>query len=113
MSLIEMTQCRLERCAELLCANRNKSMPVELGKSLYELDENSVVFSKAHYLLDSVASSYTSIVAKVELDLDTKMWMLFVPNEEDKWIPYPFLARSADLTAIMREIEKDPKSYFW
>ncbi|MGL5410143.1 MAG: DUF3024 domain-containing protein [Shewanella sp.] len=28
-------------------------------------------------------------------------------------MPYPFLARSHDLTAMIREVEKDPKSYFW
>ncbi|GAL17398.1 hypothetical protein JCM19235_5947 [Vibrio maritimus] len=77
--------------------------------------EQGVVFSKAHYLLDSTSSSYTSAVAKVELDPNDQNWLVFVPDEEDgeTWIPYPFLGKSSDLTAVMREIEKDPKAYFW
>ncbi|SEG04118.1 DUF3024 domain-containing protein [Vibrio hangzhouensis] len=115
MTLIEMSQCRLERCAEIVCSNRNKSMPVELGKSLFEMLDHGVLFSKAHYLLDSSTSSYISAVARVELDSNTREWLLFVPDEEDgnNWMPYPFLGKSSDLTAIMREIEKDPKAYFW
>ncbi|GAL33627.1 hypothetical protein JCM19240_2323 [Vibrio maritimus] len=115
MTLIQMSQCRLERCAEIVCSNRNRSMPVELGKSLFEMLEHGVLFSKAHYLLDSKSSSYTSAVAKVELDANDNQWLVYVPDEQDgeAWIPYPFLGKSSDLTAVMREIEKDPKAYFW
>ena len=115
MTLIEMSQCRLERCAEIVCSNRNKSIPVELGKSLFEMVEHGVLFSKAHYLLDSSSSSYTSVVVKVLFDSNTREWSIFVPDEDegDNWMPYPFLGKSTDLTAVMREIEKDPKAYFW
>ncbi|MCL9776621.1 DUF3024 domain-containing protein [Vibrio methylphosphonaticus] len=115
MTLIQMSQCRLERCAEMVCMNRNKSIPVELGKSLFETIPNGVLFSNAHYLLDSTFSDYTNSVAKVEFDSFEKSWHLSIPSEDDEsqWIPYPFLSQSRDLTAIMREIEKDPKAYFW
>ncbi|HFG1872559.1 TPA: DUF3024 domain-containing protein, partial [Vibrio cholerae] len=47
----------------------------------------------------------------------SKQWALYAYDQQkaqsEAWIPYPFLARSEDLTAIIREVEKDPKAYFW
>jgi hypothetical protein len=36
-----------------------------------------------------------------------------VETDSVNWGPYPYLPKSKDLDAILAEIEKDPKSYFW
>ncbi|MGF1753897.1 DUF3024 domain-containing protein [Vibrio makurazakiensis] len=116
MSVIHMEVSRLLISAKRLCMNRNANLPVELGKSMYEPCENGVTFSKAHYLLDSSHSEYISSVAKVTFDETVYRWLVFIPCDEEQdinWMPYPFLPSTENLNTILREIEKDPKSYFW
>lgn len=116
MAVSEMDRRRLERNAALLCCQRNCNHPVELGKSLFETCANGVQFSKAHYRLDSSHCEYTIPVAKVEFDSLTRAWSILVPQDDrDKspWIPYPYLPSSSDLIAVLKEIERDPKFYFW
>lgn len=113
MSVVNLLQRQIERRAELLCHSRNKSLPVDLGKSFFEPLENGVQFIKNCYKIDSSHLEYSTLVAKIEWDEQLGMWALFVPDEEDEWLPYPYLQRSSDLTALMREVEKDPKSYIW
>ncbi|WP_394251626.1 DUF3024 domain-containing protein [Vibrio profundi] len=116
MSVIQMEMSRLVFNARRLCTNRNTNLPVELGKSLCESCDDGVTFSKAHYLLDSSHSEYVSYVAKVVFEEDGHRWLVYIPSSEQddfNWIPYPFLPRTEDLDAILREIEKDPQSYFW
>ncbi|MFA0054571.1 MULTISPECIES: DUF3024 domain-containing protein [Vibrio] len=119
MSVIYIELNRLLIGAERLCTSRNRSLPVELGKSLYEACEGGVVFSQAHYLLDSSHSDYTNDIACVIFDELLSCWSVMVPLEGESesdsvnWGPYPYLAKSKDLDAILSEIEKDPKSYFW
>lgn len=115
--VVNLLQKQLERCAESLCMNRNQGLPAELGKSSYETIENGVQFIHCHYKLDSTHCDYESIVAKIIWQDAPKRWALFAFDEQkalsEAWTPYPFLACSEDLTAIIREVEKDPKDYFW
>lgn len=115
--IVNLLQRQLERRAELLCMSRNQSLPAELGKSSFEPIENGVQFILCHYKLDSSHCDYESLVAKIVWEEASKQWILYAYDEEqstsEPWIPYPFLARSEDLTAIIREVEKDPKAYFW
>ncbi|ASG05331.1 DUF3024 domain-containing protein [Vibrio anguillarum] len=116
MAVVNLLQRQLERRAELVCHNRNQSVSVELGKSCFEPIVNGVHFIKHHYKLDSTHCDYSSIVAKVIWE--EAKWALYIPNtdpdkEIEDWLPYPFLPKTTDLTALIREIEKDPKSYFW
>ncbi|WP_435249944.1 DUF3024 domain-containing protein [Vibrio sp. nBUS_14] len=119
MSVIHIELNRLLIGAERLCTSRNRSLPVELGKSLFEECEGGVLFSQAHYLLDSSHSDYTSEIACVTFDESLSCWLVVVPLEDNaktdsvNWGPYPYLPQSKDLDAILAEIEKDPKSYFW
>jgi hypothetical protein len=113
MSVVNLLQRQIERRAELLCHSRNKGIPVGLGKSCFEPLSNGVQFMKSHYKLDSNHLEYSSLVAKIEWDETELQWALYVPSDENGWLPYPYLQRSGDLTAVIREIEKDPKSYFW
>jgi hypothetical protein len=113
MPVVNLLQRQIERRAELLCHSRNKSLPVDLGKSFYEPLENGVQFIKNFYKIDSSHLEYSSPVAKIEWSEQDNMWALFIADEESRWLPYPYLQRSADLTALMREVEKDPKSYIW
>ncbi|WP_299695626.1 DUF3024 domain-containing protein [uncultured Vibrio sp.] len=119
MSVIQIEVSRLLIGAERLCTSRNQSLPVELGKSLYEECESGVSFSMAHYLLDSSHSDYTNEIARVTYDESRSCWLVMVPLENEaktghlNWGPYPYLPQSKDLDAILLEIEKDPKSYFW
>ncbi|MCE0495577.1 DUF3024 domain-containing protein [Vibrio salinus] len=114
MTVINLMQRQIEHRAELLCQNRNKGLPVGIGKCCYEPVKNGVQFIKHHYKLDSSHSDYSTLVARIIWDEPLKSWCLNVPHEkEGEWIPYPFLSQSDDLTAIIREIEKDPKSMFW
>lgn len=118
MAVVNLLQRQVERRAELVCQSRNQSLPVDLGKSSFEPIEDGVQFIQHHYKLDSVHSEYSSIVARIVWDNADNLWKLYIPSREDKsasgqWVPYPFISKSADLTALMREIEKDPKSYFW
>jgi hypothetical protein len=113
MSVINLLQRQLERRAELLCHSRNKGLPVGLGKSCFESLLNGVQFSKQHYKLDSHHLDYSTPVAQIRWDENDRMWVLLVASEENAWMPYPYLERSGDLTAVIREVEKDPKSYFW
>lgn len=113
MSVVNLLQRQVERRAELLCHSRNKGMPVALGKSCFESLQNGVQFNKQCYKLDSHHLEYLSPVAKIEWDEAEGMWALFVADDENEWLPYPYLQRSGDLTAVIREVEKDPKSYFW
>ncbi|WP_428773508.1 DUF3024 domain-containing protein [Vibrio sp.] len=117
MSLISLLQKQVESRAGSVCETRNQSLPVELGKAIYEVRDKGVVFFQQHYLLDSSHCDYTSYVAKVEWDEVEKCWQLSIPDlehqQENAWLPYPYLPQSNDLTAIMREISKDPKQLFW
>ncbi|MFM2580448.1 DUF3024 domain-containing protein [Vibrio fortis] len=119
MSVVQIELSRLLHGAEKLCTSRNQSLPVELGKSLFEECEGGVVFSKAHYLLDSSHSDYTDDVARVVFNSSDSTWLVEVPLDEGVqgdsvlWGPYPYLSRSKDLELILHEIEKDPKTYFW
>ncbi len=119
MAVVNLLQRQIERRAELLCHSRNRSLPVDLGKSSFESIENGVQFIQQHYNVDSVRSEYSSIVARIVWDNQENHWALYIPSREESevedelWVPYPFLSKSGDLTALMREVEKDPKSYFW
>ncbi|WP_159651324.1 DUF3024 domain-containing protein [Vibrio atypicus] len=115
MAVVSLLQKQVESRAQLICRQRNQSMPAELGKASYETIGNGVVFIKQHFLLDSSHCDYMMPVAKVEWDANTNSWQLFMPDDAvlENWLPYPFLACSSDLTAIMREIDKDPKAMFW
>ncbi|TFH91134.1 DUF3024 domain-containing protein [Vibrio ouci] len=115
MGLVSLLQRQLESRAQLICKQRNQSTPAELGKASYESMNNGVIFIKQHFLLDSTHCDYMNPVAKVSWNGELNLWQLFLPHhsEVDSWLPYPFLAQSSDLTAIMREIDKDPKSMFW
>ncbi|GAB2640305.1 DUF3024 domain-containing protein [Vibrio panuliri] len=115
MGLVSLLQRQVESRAETICRGRNQNLPAELGKAIFEPIENGVVFFKQHYLLDSAHCDYTSQVAKVHWDETNSQWCLFIADtsEDDQWLPYPYLAQSTDLTAIMRELDKDPKSLFW
>ncbi len=116
MSLVSLLQKQVESRALIVCQNRNRSLPVELGKSCFESFDCGVEFIKQHYLLDSTHMDYTSSVARVEWNPTQACWHLMIPkdsNQPTTWLPYPYLIKSQDLTAIMREIDKDPKSLFW
>ncbi|MDC0609754.1 DUF3024 domain-containing protein [Vibrio sp.] len=114
MSVVNLMQRQIERRADLLCQNRNKGLPVGIGKCCYEPINNGVQFIKHHYKLDSSHFDYSTLVAQVTWEEAKRAWLLTIPNEsEGEWVPYPFLAQSDDLTAVIREIEKDPKSLFW
>ena len=117
MSVVQMEIGRLLAGAERVCHARNTSLPVALGKSLFEPCINGVIFSKAYYLLDSSHCDYTDEVVKVVFDDVNHMWLLFMPMREGqagpKWGPYPFLPKSQDIEIILQEIEKDPHAYFW
>ncbi|MEZ8827020.1 DUF3024 domain-containing protein [Vibrio sp. 10N.261.55.A7] len=114
MSLVNLLQKQVESRARALCHSRNRSLPVELGKSDYEPLNNGVQFIKQHYLLDSSHCDYSSNVARIMWNTEAEHWELTIPSEEgEEWIPYPFLFKSMDLTALTREVEKDPKSYIW
>ncbi|WP_038173205.1 MULTISPECIES: DUF3024 domain-containing protein [Vibrio] len=115
MGLVSLLQRQVESRAQLICKQRNQSTPAELGKACYEVLNNGVVFIKQHFLLDSSHCDYTNPVAKVEWNGELNQWQLFMPHETEleAWMPYPYLAQSSDLTAITREIAKDPKAMFW
>jgi len=115
MGLVSLLQRQVESRAQIICKQRNQSTPAELGKAGYEVLHNGVVFIKQHFLLDSSHCHYINPVAKVAWNSELNLWQLFVPHdtELEAWLPYPFLAQSNDLTAIMREVAKDPKAMFW
>jgi hypothetical protein len=113
MTVVNLLQRQIEHRAELLCQNRNKGLPVGIGKSCYEPIVDGVTFIKHHYKLDSSHYDYSTPVAKIQWDHRTEQWELYVPDGKNTWIPYPFLRKSVDLTALTREVEKDPKSLFW
>ncbi|GAL11836.1 hypothetical protein JCM19233_2826 [Vibrio astriarenae] len=118
MSLVNLLQRQVETRASSACHNRNRNLPVDLGVSCFETIPDGVEFIKKHYLLDSKYSDYSVGVARITWNHDTRLWELRVPNEQStqellKWILYPYLSSSSDLTALIREVEKDPKDYFW
>ena len=115
MSLVSLLQKQVEIRAEAICRHRNQSMPTELGKADFESITNGVIFFNQHYLLDSSHFDYTSPVAKVCWDEGNQAWLLFMMDEqsEEEWLAYPYLSQSQDLTAIMRELDKDPENLFW
>lgn len=115
MALVSLLQRQVESRAELICKHRNQSMPTELGKAGFEALNNGVIFINQHFLLDSSHCNYMNPIAKVAWNSEINQWQLFVPLDDgsEEWVPYPYLAQSGDLTAIMREIDKDPKEVFW
>lgn len=113
MRVVNLLQRKIERRAKLLCEARNQGLPVGIGKSSFESIENGVQFIKHHYKLDSCQCDYSTIVAKITWNNSERIWNVFVPDEDNHWVPYPFLSNSHDLTAVIREVEKDPKSVFW
>ena len=115
MGLGSLLQKQIESRARVICEQRNRSLPAELGKATYEVTDNGVVFIKQHFLLDSTHCDYMLPVAKVQWDDERSAWLLSMPDKskEERWLPYPYLAQSHDLTAIMREVDKAPKSVFW
>lgn len=115
MGLVSLLQRQVESRAQSICKVRNQNIPAELGKASYEVTDNGVVFVKQHFLLDSAHCDYMDYIAKVSWCSETNHWQLFVPHQTlyDQWVPYPYLAQSTDLTAIIREVDKDPKNIFW
>ncbi|MGL6312374.1 DUF3024 domain-containing protein [Vibrio sp. WXL103] len=122
MSLVNLLQRQVESRASAACHNRNRNLPVDFGVSCFEAIPNGVEFIKRHYLLDSAHSDYSTGVARIVWNQDTKLWELQIPVESDTiknpqtlsdWMHYPYLASSSDLTALIREVEKDPKGCFW
>ena len=113
MTVIDLRQRQIEHRAELLCQTRNKGVPVDIARSCFEPISGGVQFIRYHYKLDSIRVDYTSVVAKIEWCNEANEWVISIPGGEQAWQPYPYLPRSADLTAVIREIEKDPKSCFW
>ncbi|MEF1284405.1 DUF3024 domain-containing protein [Vibrio sp. M250220] len=115
MGLVSLLQRQVESRAESICKMRNQNTPAELGKARYEVTNNGVIFIKQHFLLDSAHCDYMDYIAKLSWCANTQRWQLFIPHETqiDTWIPYPFLPHSTDLTALIREIDKDPKQMFW
>lgn len=114
MTLIKMSQCRLERMAQEVCNNRNQNVAVEQGKSFFESTPDCVVFFKASYLLDSTNPDYTVPVAKVEL-ASQQQWRLYIYQEKNpsQWAAYLPLAVSQDLERVMKLVEEDPYNDFW
>lgn len=51
MGLVSLLQKQVESRAQVICEQRNKSLPAELGKASYEVTDNGVVFIKQHFLL--------------------------------------------------------------
>ncbi|MBF9002561.1 DUF3024 domain-containing protein [Vibrio nitrifigilis] len=118
MAVVDLIQRQIERRAELVCQNRNQSLPIEMGKSGFESIEQGVHFVQHHYKLDSTRCDYSSLVAKLVWQQTDNQWALYVADNDDdagsvQWRPYPYLSKSGDLTALIREVEKDPKSIFW
>ncbi|MDR9826669.1 DUF3024 domain-containing protein [Vibrio sp. FNV 38] len=128
MSLVNLLQRQVETRASTVCHNRNRNLPVDICVSCFESIPNGVEFIKKHYLLDSQYSHYSVGVARIIWNHDSNFWELHVPNElrpsehtpndfelseKVNWIGYPYLSCSNDLTALIREVEKDPKDYFW
>ena len=115
MSVVSLLQRQVESRAQLICQQRNQSVPAEPGKASYEVTPHGVVFIKEHFLLDSTHREFLNRVAKVEWNTNKGRWELFMADADNSgdWLPYPFLASSNDLTAIMREVDKDPKAIFW
>ncbi|CAM3972417.1 hypothetical protein VA7868_03261 [Vibrio aerogenes CECT 7868] len=113
--VVNLLQRQIEHRATLVCENRNKGLPVGIGKAGFEPVTNGVKFIFSHYKLDSSHCDYAVPVARIQWEDASSHWVLSVPDEADNniWIPYPYLERSVDLTALIREIEKDPKSFFW
>ncbi len=117
-SLSEIMLCRLKRDSELLCATRNANLPSEFGKAFYDVFSEGVVFSKAHFLCDSMHIDYQVPVAKIEWREDKDTWCLYIPKENSEllsqtWSPYPYLPKSKDLALLIHEIELDAKQVFW
>lgn len=115
MGLVSLLQRQVESRAESICKLRNQNTPAELGKASYEVISNGVIFIKQHFLLDSAHCDYMASIAKVSWCSKLNQWRLSIPHQtlNEKWVPYPYLPQSSDLTAIMREIDKDPKDMFW
>ncbi|MDN3612496.1 DUF3024 domain-containing protein [Vibrio ostreicida] len=115
MRLVSLLQKQVESHAQTICEQRNKNVPAELGKATFEETAHGVVFIKQHFLLDSSHCDYMLPVAMVVWDEKLSCWLLSMPDEgkQGQWVPYPYLAQSADLTALMREVDKDPKRLFW
>jgi hypothetical protein len=113
MAVINLLQRQIEYQAGLVCRNRNEGLPADIGQSRFELIPNGAEFIKYHYKLDSCHCDYETPVARVLWDHGSQQWELYFRDEMNLWMPYPFLAKSLDLTVLMREIEKDPQSFFW
>jgi hypothetical protein len=113
MAVVNLLQRQVERRADLVCQSRNSGLPVGIGKSDFEPINNGVEFIRYHYKLDSGHIDYSTVVARVLWDESHMRWSLLIPNSSGEWVPYPYLSMSEDLTAVIREVEKDPKSLFW
>lgn len=117
MNLTSILQRQVENRALRVCSCRNQGIPIALGgRSHFESIDNGVNFIHDHYLLDSVHSDYSSVVARVQWSDNDKCWLLSVPKDSGtnaSWLPYQPLAHSKDLTKIMNEIESDPNASFW
>lgn len=119
MGLVSLLQKQVETRAQMICQQRNQSLPTELGKAGFESLDNGVVFIQQHFLLDSSHCDYTYPIAKVVWNSELGLWQLFVPNDEesdesnDYWSPYPYLTPSSDLASVMKEVAQDPNAVFW
>ncbi|MGP8307960.1 DUF3024 domain-containing protein [Vibrio sp. YIC-376] len=116
MSVSQIATSRLYKLVHSLCSERNANLPVELGKCLYEPIENGVELYRAHFLLDSQHSEYTSPVAKILFDDKTQLWRFYIPSYRTgdlKWVPYETLPYSESLEVLLGELATDPKACFW
>ncbi|PFG58380.1 Protein of unknown function (DUF3024) [Vibrio sp. ES.051] len=116
MSVSQMATSRLYKLVQSFCSTRNVNLPVEQGKCLYELVENGVELYRAHFLLDSQHSEYTSPIAKILFDASTQRWYFYVPTYRYdllRWIPYKPLPHSKKLEDFFTELENDPQACFW
>ncbi|WP_117234076.1 DUF3024 domain-containing protein [Vibrio maerlii] len=116
--LPEIVRIRLTRQSEALCESRNANLPAELGKAQFDTLSDGVMFSKAHYLCDSMHVDYVSPVAKVTWVAELNRWRIYMPQSLDNsekvvWVTYPFLPTSDELSIVLHELEKDPQESFW
>jgi hypothetical protein len=82
-------------------------------KLTYKIHGNSVTLieTRPYYMNPSVWTQ--SPIAKFRYDEPSGQWSLYYPDRNSRWHPYSGVRPTANLDAILKEIDRDPTGIFW
>ena len=113
MPLSEFTRKLIETKLTEYCINRiPEHMRGEI-KMAHKIRGNSVTMYETRPCYMDPSSWTESPIAQLRYDQPSNKWLLYYPDRNYRWHPYSGVKPTANLDAILKEIDRDPTGIFW